>query len=247
MPKRTTAVLGVLTALILGTGVVLASHQFPDVPDSNQFHDDIAWLFDNGITQGQDNGTFGPKDPVTRQAMAAFLHRYDTNLNQTEYGVASIVVTKGEGLPIPHAAYSIPLGSPIADTTGGVFRMTCDAEEAPCMIEVKAAALSDTDIGGTVRFLPRVLVMRGGDPVGGVAPDMICEYADGADAPAGLFNLTKQAVAAIPDFEDILIDIGGTADCGVEGPGGAVESIVVPAGFYNVHASFAFFDFEAAP
>ena len=100
--------------------------------------------------------------------MAAFLHRYDTAPGpvETEYGVASIVVTKGEGLPIPHAAYSIPLGSPIADTTGGVFRMTCDAEEAPCTIAVKAAALSDTDIGGTVRFLPRVLVMRGGAPSG---------------------------------------------------------------------------------
>ena len=245
MPKRTTAALGVLTALVLGTGVVFASHQFSDVPDSNKFHDDIAWLVDNEIVSG--GGTFAPKDALTRQAAARWLHNYDTNLGSTEYGVASIVVTKGEGLPLPHAAYSIPLGSPIADTTGGVFRMTCDAEEAPCMIEVKAAALSDTDIGGTVRFLPRVLVMRGGDPVGGVAPDIICEYADGADAPAGLFNLTKQAVAAIPDFEDILIDIGGTADCGVEGPGGAVESIVVPAGFYNIQASFAFFDFEAAP
>ena len=245
MPKRTTAVLGVLAALVLGTGVVVASHQFPDVPDSNKFHGDIAWLVDNRIASG--DGNFAPTNALTRQVFARWLHNYDTNLNQTEYGVASIVVTKGEGLPLPHAAYSIPLGSPIADTTSGVFRMTCDAEEAPCMIEVKAAALSDTDIGGTVRFLPRVLVMRGGDPVGGVAPDVICEYADGADAPAGLFNLTKQALAAVPDFEDILIDIGGTADCGVEGPGGAVESIVVPAGFYDVHASFAFFDFEAAP
>jgi hypothetical protein len=247
MPKRRTAALGVLMALVLGTGVVLASHQFPDVPDSNQFHDDIAWLVDNGIAGGYTNGNFGPKDPVSRQAMAAFLHNYDTNLGQTEYGVASIVVTKGEGLPIPHAAYSIPLGSPIADTTGGVFRFTCDAEEAPCTVAVKAAALSDTDIGGTVRFLPRVLVMRGGDQVAGIEPDETCEYADGADAPAGLFNLAKQALAAVPDFEDILIDIGGTADCGVAGPGGAVESIAVPAGFYDVHASFAFFDFEAAP
>ncbi len=132
MPKRTTAALGVLTALVLGTGVVLASHQFPDVPDSSQFHDDIAWLVDNGITSGYANGNFGPKDNITRQAFAAFLHNYDTNLGQTEYGVASIEVKKGDGLPIPHAAYSIPLGSPIADTTGGVFRMTCDAEEAPC-------------------------------------------------------------------------------------------------------------------
>ena len=158
----------------------------------------------------------------------------------TEYGVASIEVSKGGGLAIPHAAYSIPLGSPVADTTGGVFRMTCDAAEAPCTIAVKAAALSDTDIGGTVRFLPRVLVMRGGDPSAGIAPDETCEYADGAGGPAGLVNLTKQALAAVPDYADVLIDIGGSADCGVAGPGGAVASILVPEGFYNVHASFAF-------
>ena len=222
-----------------------------------------TWLVDNGITAGcGGTATSGPEKNVTREQMAAFLHRFpkfgrarstafDTRASgpwSTEYGVASIEVTKGDGLPIPHAAYSIPLGSPIADTTGGMFRITCDADEAPCTIAVKAAALSDTDIGGTVRFLPRVLVMRGGDIVAGtVEPDVICEYADGADAPAGLVNLTKQALAAVPDFEDILIDIGGSADCGVAGPGGAVASIVVPEGFYDIHASFAFFDFDAAP
>ncbi len=147
---------------------------------------------------------------------------------------------------IPQASYSIPLGSPIADTTGGVFRFTCDAEEAPCEIAVAAAALSDTDIGGTVLFLPRVLVMQGRRPqVAGVEPDETCEYADGADGPAGTVALTKQALAAIPVDEDIMIDIGGTADCGVAGPGGTVASIVVPDGFYDVHASFAFFAADA--
>jgi hypothetical protein len=150
-------------------------------------------------------------------------------------------VRKGVGLPLPHAAYSISLGSPVADTTGGVFRMTCDAAEAPCTIAVKAAALSDTDIGGTVRFLPRVLVTRGGSPSGGALPDAYCEYADGAGGPAGLVALTKQSLSPIPAYEDVLIDIGGSADCGVAGPSGAVASIVVPEGFYNVHASFAFF------
>ena len=97
-------------------------------------------------------------------------------------------------------------------------------------------------LGGTVRFIPRVLVMRGGTPPADTQPDEYCEYADGAGGPAGLVNLTKQALAAIPDYDDILIDIGGSADCGLPGSGGAVASIAVPEGFYNVHASFAFFD-----
>src|SRR5688572_720256 len=177
MPKRTTAILGAVMAMIVATGVVLAAHQFPDVPTDHTFHSDIDWLADNDIATGYPNGNFGPEDSMTRGQMAAFLHRYNTEF--TEYGVASIVVTKGDGLPLPHAAYSTPLGSPVADTTGGVFRMTCDADEAPCTIAVKGAALSNGDIGGTVRFLPRVLVMRGGNIVT-PAPDTFCEYADGA-------------------------------------------------------------------
>ena len=239
MRTRTAAAFGVALAMTVATGVVFASHQFPDVPDSSTYHDDVDWLVTHGITQGYPNGDYGPDDPVSRGQMAAFLHRYNGAF--TEYGIASIVVSKGGGLAIPHAAYSTPLGSPVADTTGGVFRMTCDAEEAPCTIAVKAAALSNGDIGGTVRFLPRVLVMKGGTPSTTTEPDIMCEYADGADAPAGLFDLTKQALAAVPDFEDILIDIGGSADCGIAGPGGAVASIAVPEGFYDVHASFAFF------
>ena len=83
----------------------------------------------------------------------------------------------GDVVAIPNTAYSIALGSPVADTTGGVFRFTCTAAEAPCAIAVKAAALSDTDIGGTVRFLPRVLVMKGGMPSTSVAPDTFASTA----------------------------------------------------------------------
>ena len=62
--------------MVLGTGVVLGSHLFPDVPDTNQFHDDITWMYENGITHGYANGNFGPRDVVNRQQMAAFMHRF---------------------------------------------------------------------------------------------------------------------------------------------------------------------------
>ncbi|MDZ7734369.1 MAG: S-layer homology domain-containing protein [Acidimicrobiia bacterium] len=48
---------------------------YPDVTDTNPFDPDIAWLADLEITQGYPDGTYRPNDPVTRQAMAAFLHR----------------------------------------------------------------------------------------------------------------------------------------------------------------------------
>jgi hypothetical protein len=59
--------------------VVVASHQFNDVPGSHTFHGDIAWLADEGITRGCNppaNTEFCPDDPVTRGQMAAFMKRF---------------------------------------------------------------------------------------------------------------------------------------------------------------------------
>jgi len=52
---------------------------FPDVtqtgPNSNQFYTEIEWMNAKGITTGMSDGTYAPKQPVTREAMAAFLYR----------------------------------------------------------------------------------------------------------------------------------------------------------------------------
>ena len=50
---------------------------FPDVPTDHPFATAIGWLEDSGIAQGYPDGTFGPSRLTTRQAMAAFLYRYD--------------------------------------------------------------------------------------------------------------------------------------------------------------------------
>jgi hypothetical protein len=59
------------------TSVVWASHQFTDVPNSNQFHDEITWAADHDLVNGFPDGTFKPTAPVSRQALAAILHRYN--------------------------------------------------------------------------------------------------------------------------------------------------------------------------
>ncbi|WP_051126656.1 S-layer homology domain-containing protein [Bifidobacterium magnum] len=41
---------------------------------------DIAWLKDQGITQGFPDGTYRGMSSVVRQDMAAFLHRLDTHI-----------------------------------------------------------------------------------------------------------------------------------------------------------------------
>jgi hypothetical protein len=95
MHRRSTATLGAVMAMILGTGVVLAAHQFPDVPDTHTFHADIAWLSDNGITTGYANGNFGPADYTTRGQMAAFLHRYFNTFGAGPAGPAGAVGPAG--------------------------------------------------------------------------------------------------------------------------------------------------------
>ena len=57
---------------------MIAAHSFDDVPDSNQFHESIARMQENGITVGCNppaNTQYCPEDNVSRQQMAAFMRR----------------------------------------------------------------------------------------------------------------------------------------------------------------------------
>lgn len=49
---------------------------FVDVSPDSPFFADVEWLAKTGITGGIGSGKFGPKGTVTREQMAAFLHRY---------------------------------------------------------------------------------------------------------------------------------------------------------------------------
>lgn len=76
------AATGLVLGLVVIQGIAFASHQFTDVPDTNIFHNDIAWLADNGITKGCNpptNTEFCPGDTVRRETMAAFMHRLAVN------------------------------------------------------------------------------------------------------------------------------------------------------------------------
>ncbi|WP_237208483.1 S8 family serine peptidase [Rothia nasimurium] len=49
--------------------------RFKDVPEGHQFHKEISWLAQRGITTGWTDGTFRPDASVNRDAMAAFFYR----------------------------------------------------------------------------------------------------------------------------------------------------------------------------
>lgn len=74
---RKPLVLVAFTAIIsfaLG-GVAFSAHDFSDVPDSHPFHDDISWMAEEGVAEGFLDGSYRPEQPVSRQAMAAFMRR----------------------------------------------------------------------------------------------------------------------------------------------------------------------------
>jgi hypothetical protein len=53
------------------------SPSFDDVALTHPFYDEIEWLASTAVTGGYPDGGFHPSASVSRQAMAAFLHRYD--------------------------------------------------------------------------------------------------------------------------------------------------------------------------
>lgn len=50
---------------------------FTDVPVTHPFYREISWFAEQGITTGYADGTFRPRQSVSRAAMAAFLYRLD--------------------------------------------------------------------------------------------------------------------------------------------------------------------------
>ncbi|MDO4916280.1 MAG: S8 family serine peptidase [Rothia sp. (in: high G+C Gram-positive bacteria)] len=54
--------------------------RFVDVKAETPFAKEISWLAEQNITNGWDEGTFRPTQPIKRDAMAAFLYRYAHNV-----------------------------------------------------------------------------------------------------------------------------------------------------------------------
>ncbi len=154
-----------------------------------------------------------------------------------EFGTAAVLVQRGTGLATPWAVYSTRLGSPVGDTTGGAFRFTCSAANAPCRLSVAAAVLSDGPSTNAYVW-PRVILQK--QPING-GPQSYCEYGDGVNAPDPFGLVQSQPSTSLPAFTPLTLHIGGSADCGGPVPdAGAVSVITVPAGYYDVFSTFVF-------
>jgi len=59
-----------------GTPASIANHGFGDVATGTWYANAVAWAFENGIVQGVATDAFAPHAPITREQLAAMLHRY---------------------------------------------------------------------------------------------------------------------------------------------------------------------------
>jgi hypothetical protein len=72
---RMTLVAAALAVALATPAAVVASHLFSDVPDSSPYHADISALALAGVTTGCGAGVYCPAGNVSREQMAAFMHR----------------------------------------------------------------------------------------------------------------------------------------------------------------------------
>lgn len=144
------------------------------------------------------------------------------------YATGLVYISRGGADATVWAKASTALGSPDGDTASNTFRATCSTAKAPCVISVKARATSSATV------YPRLLIQKSNIDTG--APAGLCEYGDGTDNDGGTAAIGTD-LAAVP------LGIGGSLDCGagqVRPDSGVVESITVPAGYYDIAATFTF-------
>jgi hypothetical protein len=167
--------------------------------------------------------------------------------NAPEYGVVNMRVSRGGNSPTIWATYSTQIGSPVGATTGGTFRFTCSAAQAPCKVSIAAAVLSRRT--GAAHLLPTVLIHKEDGPL---APIVFCEYAQSANNSGALNKIMRVPMNTRPGAitTPLEMGVGSTLDCGPTGqpftPGSSVKEIWVPAGpngssaFYDVTSTFSF-------
>lgn len=54
---------------------------FTDIKPGDQFYKEVSWLANKKITTGWADGTFKPTTAIHRDAIAAFIYRYNTNVS----------------------------------------------------------------------------------------------------------------------------------------------------------------------
>jgi hypothetical protein len=129
-------------SLLVGPVTAWAIHDFDDVPDSNPFHDEISWMADTNITTGFPDGTFHPADPVTRQAMSAFMERLynlQAGLNSVATGTDGGGITGGGFTNITGAAATVTIPAGTIGRVIGTFSAEVNCQDGAATVIIVLA------------------------------------------------------------------------------------------------------------
>jgi len=134
--RRLGLILGLVLAIVATPAIVLAAHDFTDVPNSNPFHANISRLVETGITAGCGATTFCPKNAVTREQMAAFLVRGLGNAaaSYNELALADSATTYVADVTIQ--AGGARGGSGFITVTGDLSALVFEPGLCPCGFEI---------------------------------------------------------------------------------------------------------------
>jgi hypothetical protein len=203
--RRTVSIIA-LTLTLAVPATVWAADSFTDVPSSNVFHDDIAWLADAGVTKGcnpPDNTQFCPSDSVTREQMAAFMRRL------AESGAVDAGTLDGE----PASRYATVSAIGVCDDVAQ--SLDADSPLEPCPDPTfSGAVLTEVTIEAPA---PGYLMLDWHATVRGGAPLIVGYLTDEATAGCANYNADIPGSIASTDLSTAdRIDIGGVGRHPVE-------------------------------
>lgn len=112
----------VLVAVVASATTTWGLVTFSDVPATNPFRSNISNVAGAGIAQGYADGTYRPAEPVSRQAMAAFLNR---GLGRVGYGVQNVPVLTNYDLP-EQTLVDVTVRAGAEGTGGGFVLLSAD-------------------------------------------------------------------------------------------------------------------------
>jgi streptogramin lyase len=145
----------------IGHAVVCSEPRFSDVPTSNPFLFDICWMDGQAISTGFPGNQYRPSEPVTRQAMAAFMYRLageppfipppdtasfsDVPIGSTFYAEVEWLVSEGITTGFPGGTYRP--GEPVTRQAMSAFMYRLAG--SPSFTDPVTPTFSDVPIGST--------------------------------------------------------------------------------------------------
>jgi len=206
-------VAGAIAVVVLaaGSGALAGSGTFTDVGESHPFFDEIEAMGGAGISTGFPDGTFRPGEPVTRQAMAAFMGR----------GFGRVASAEGAGTvddPLPEVAELGDVTIAAGATQGGngyvlvtgwaTFQVVAETT-CPCAVNLQI-----TDGDSTIEGAGTMLSNDDVEPTSGAAL--------GGAAVSGVFEIPADEIGTFTLLMGTL-----DADAVVNGQGN-VSALYVP-------------------